>query len=66
MNAQTIHTSERNGYRIVVGEYEYKGQQKFGARITNLTTGNSEQTQGWSSYRVLLEMAQESADEAKI
>ena len=66
MNEQTIHTSERNGYRIVVGEYQYKGQQKFGARITNLTTGSSEQTQGWSSYRTVLEMAQQAADEAQI
>lgn len=66
MNASTIYTSERNGYEVKVYEYEYKGKQRFGARVTNLTTGNSEQNPGFSSYRTALEVAQQAADEAKI
>ena len=62
----TVHTSERNGYRITVYAYTVKGAKRFGSRVTNLTTGNSEQTPGWSSRSVALEVAQEAADKAQI
>jgi hypothetical protein len=65
MNA-TVHSSERNGYKMYVYQYTAKGQTRYMANIVNLTTGNSEQTPGWSSYRTALEVAQQSADEAKI
>ena len=66
MEPTVRYAGERNGYSVKVYEYTMNGKQRFGARITNLTTGNSEQTLGWTMYRTALEVAQQAADEAKI
>ena len=66
MEATIKHTSERNGCMIKVYEYRYHGKQRFGATVTNLTTGNSEQTPGWTMYKTALEVAQQTADAAQV
>lgn len=66
MNATTKYTGERNGYRLTVYEYTNHGQKRYGCRVTNLKTGNSEQLPGYSSYSIALEIAQDTADAAGI
>ncbi len=66
METTVRYAGERNGYSVKVYEYRYHGKQRFGARVTNLTTGMSEQTPGWTMYKTALEVAQQAADEAKI
>lgn len=66
METTVRYAGERNGYSVKVYEYRYHGKQRFGAKVTNLTTGMSEQTPGWTMYKTALEVAQQAADEAKI
>lgn len=65
MQPTVRHTSERNGYKLTVYEYTYKGAQRFGARVTNLTTHNSLQEPGFATYGTALAVAQQIADDGK-
>lgn len=66
MTSETRHSSERNGYKVEVYEYTVNRKHGFGTRITNLTTGSSEQTPGFATYGTALMVAQQTADEAQI
>ena len=66
MASETRYSSERNGYKVEVYEYTVNRKHGFGTRVTNLTTGNSEQTPGFATYGTALLVAQQEADEAKI
>lgn len=66
MEPTVRYAGERNGYSVKVYEYTRRGETRFSARIVNLTTGNSEETPGWSTYGTALMVAQQEADEAKI
>ena len=66
MEPKVRYNGERNGYSIKVYEYMRRDETRYNARIVNLTTGDSEETPGWSSYGTALLVAQQTADEAQI